>query len=288
LSGATPTRYTEPIEELIRRRRSVRTYSSVAVPAKVKEEIKNYLNGLKGPFQAKIRFELLDKRTNNARAKVKLGTYGVIQGAPSFIAAVVEKGEYSLLQLGYVFEDLILYLTSLGLGTCWLAGTFDKKNFALAVKVKSEEMLPIVSPVGYPSKIRSPIDVLIKPLTGLKMRMKWKYLFFSDDFNLPLHDEAAGEYTLPLEMVRLAPSASNKQPWRIVRKNRLFHFFLDHDPVYASRYPYDIQRIDIGIAMFHFENTALELGLHGRWIIQKPVVKHTPGSIEYIISWKSA
>lgn len=287
MSSAFTTRYTEPIEELIRRRKSVRTYSSVEVPAEIKDEIKNYFNRLKGPFPAKIRFELLDKRTNNIRAKVKLGTYGVIQGAPSFIAAVVEKEEHSLPQLGYVFEDLILYLTSLGLGTCWLAGTFDKKNFSLAVKVKPEEMLPIVSPVGYPNWIRSPIDVLIKPLPGLKRRMKWKYLFFFDDFDLPLQADAAGEYALPLEMVRLAPSASNKQPWRIIRKNRVFHFFLDHDPVYASRYPYDIQRIDIGIAMFHFENTAMELGLHGRWTMRKPSLKHTPGSIEYIISWEA-
>ena len=287
MSSTFTTRYTEPIEGLIRRRKSVRTYSSVEVPAEIKDEIKNYFNRLKGPFQTKIRFELLDKRTNNIRAKVKLGTYGVIQGAPSFIAAVVEKEEHSLLQLGYVFEDLILYLTSLGLGTCWLAGTFDKKNFSLAVNIEPEEMLPIVSPVGYPSWIRSPIDVLIKPLPGRKRRMKWNYLFFSDDFDLPLQADAAGEYALPLEMVRLAPSASNKQPWRIIRKNRSFHFFLDHDPVYASRYPYDIQRIDIGIAMFHFENTAVELGLHGRWTIQKPALKHTPRSSEYIVSWEA-
>jgi hypothetical protein len=259
----------------------------VEVPVEIKDEIKNYFNRLKGPFQTKIRFELLDKRTNNIRAKVKLGTYGVIQGAPSFIAAVVEKEKHSLLQLGYVFEDLILYLTSLRLGTCWLAGTFDKKKFSLAVKVEPEEMLPIVSPIGYPSWIRSPLDILIKPLPGRKRRTKWNYLFFSDDFDLPLQADAAGGYALPLEMVRLAPSASNKQPWRIVRKNRSFHFFLDHDPVYASRYPYDIQRIDIGIAMFHFENTAIELGLHGRWTIQKPALKHTPGSSEYIISWEA-
>jgi nitroreductase len=285
MSSRFNTRYTEPIVELIRRRRSVRTYSSLPVPADVKKKIKSYFTQLNGPFKTKTRFELVEKRNNDIHKKVKLGTYGVIQGARSFIAAVVEKREHSLLQLGYIFEDLILYLTSLGLGTCWLAGTFNKKNFSQAVHVKPKEMLPIVSPVGYSSWIRSPIDILIKPLPALKMRRKWKYLFFSDDFTLPLQANAAGEYTLPLEMVRLAPSASNKQPWRIIKQNRLFHFYLEHDPMYASRYPYDIQKIDIGIAMFHFESTAIELGLKGRWIMEKPELKHTPGAIEYIISW---
>ena len=54
-----------------------------------------------------------------------------------------------LIALGYSLEKVILYCTSLGLGTVWLGGTFNKGNFAKAVNLKENEILPIVSPVGY-------------------------------------------------------------------------------------------------------------------------------------------
>lgn len=37
---------------------------------------------------------------------------------------------------------------------------------------------------------------------------------------MPLEKEEAGNYEAALEMVRIAPSASNKQPWRILKKRR--------------------------------------------------------------------
>lgn len=54
-----------------------------------------------------------------------------------------------LIALGYSLEKVIIYCTSLGLGTVWLGGTFNKGNFAKAVNLKENEILPIVSPVGY-------------------------------------------------------------------------------------------------------------------------------------------
>ena len=46
-------------------------------------------------------------------------------------------------------ESLILYATSLGLGTCWIGGTFKKGQFAKAIDLKGDEILPIVLPIGY-------------------------------------------------------------------------------------------------------------------------------------------
>lgn len=52
-------------------------------------------------------------------------------------------------------EELILYATSLGLGTCWIGGTFKKGQFAKAMEVNQEEILPIISPIGYESENKS-------------------------------------------------------------------------------------------------------------------------------------
>ena len=95
----------------------------------------------------------------------------------------------------------------------------------------------------------------------------------------------------PLEMVRWAPSASNKQPWRIVRIGDAWHFFLQRTKGYGKGTLLfrmlrlaDLQRVDIGIAMCHFELTARSLGLSGRWSIEDPKLKMAENT-EYTITW---
>ena len=85
--------------------------------------------------------------------------------------------------------------------------------------------------------------------------------FFRRDWGSPLASAAAGPWATVLESVRLAPSASNKQPWRMIRQDGAFHFFLDRDKAYSAMMPLvDLQRIDMGIAMCHFQLAAAEAG----------------------------
>lgn len=51
-------------------------------------------------------------------------------------------------------------------------------------------------------------------------------MFTLNDFNTPLSKEEAGEYQAALEMLRLAPSATNAQPWAVVKEGNHFHFFV--------------------------------------------------------------
>jgi len=46
----------------------------------------------------------------------------------------------------------------------------------------------------------------------------------------------------------------------------------------------DLQRVDMGIAMCHFELTARSLGLHGQWTVEDPKLKIAEGT-EYTVSW---
>jgi hypothetical protein len=94
-------------------------------------------------------------------------------------------------------------------------------------------------------------------------------------------------------MVRLGPSASNKQPWRIVRDGRLWHFYLLRTPRYIANLGSklgaiaDIQRLDMGIAMCHFELTALEKGLGGQWVVNEPMLQAPEGKGRYVVSWRA-
>jgi hypothetical protein len=91
--------------------------------------------------------------------------------------------------------------------------------------------------------------------------------------------------------VRIAPSASNKQPWRVVKDGQYWHFYLQRTPGYR-RDPLkilldlcDLQRLDMGIALCHFELTARELGLAGHWAFDAPSIPIPGPRTEYIASW---
>jgi hypothetical protein len=92
-------------------------------------------------------------------------------------------------------------------------------------------------------------------------------------------------------MVRIGPSASNKQPWRIIKDGNRIHFYLQRTPGYRESLLMrlitvaDLQRIDMGIAMNHFEMTSLELGLKGHWEMSQPEIKIPDELTEYTASW---
>lgn len=275
-----------PIEDVIKSRHSVRTYNKKKLDGELKTELINYARDIKGPFSGRIRLELIDESKHTDSSNGKIGTYGIIRGAGTFIAGVVEKGEKSLEELGYCMEKLILYATSLGLGTCWLGGTFSKGGFSRIAGLKENEILPIVTPVGYPADNRSIVESLMRRAAGSDNRKAWNELFFSENFETPMEQEAPGVFETALEMIRLAPSASNKQPWRILKKDNCFHFYLKGAKGYDKALGFSIQRIDMGIAMCHFEMTLKEEGIKGHWVFDKTgEALAADGDMKYTISW---
>jgi hypothetical protein len=116
-------------------------------------------------------------------------------------------------------------------------------------------------------------------------RKPWTELFFREEFSRPLPREEAGVYEMPLEMVRLAPSASNKQPWRVLKKGDAFHFYEARSVGYSDAFPYDIQRLDLGIALCHFDLTAVERNLSGKIVFGHAPDIEVPEHHEYRFSW---
>lgn len=275
--------YDVQIEQIIKDRTSVRTYQKKALPQEIKNNITQYISTLSNPFGICIGFKLLELKA--ADNYMKLGTYGVISGAADYIGATVKPSEFALLALGYTFEKLILYITSLGLSSCWLGGTFKKGEFAKAMQVKKDEIFPVVSPIGYSADKKSLADSIVRYVAKSNQRKPWEVLFFDTDFGNPLQKSAAAQYEAPLEMLRFAPSASNKQPWRVVKKDNIYHFYEAKTPGYSKAFEHDVQKIDVGIAICHFHLTAIENGLNGEFKkLDKPPIALSE-NVEYIISW---
>ena len=272
-----------PVSETIQKRHSVRTYDAQPMSEQDLEKLTTYAKTLQNPFGIPVTVHLL--KTGDASTK-KLGTYGVIKGTKTFLGVTVPKGALSLEAAGYSFEQLILYATHLGIGTCWLAATFDRKAFTGAMNVREDEWMPVISPIGYPSEKHTISESLMR--TGMKsnQRKDWKELFFRGDFRTPLSRAEAGAYTQLLEMLRLAPSATNAQPWRVLLREGAFHFYAKVTEGQGEVDPPIIQRVDVGICANHFCLTAQEQGLSGTLkATEAPTNIDVPDSCRYLFTW---
>lgn len=283
--------YTQPITNLIQKRFSCRKYSKEPIPVEMQEKLREYMAQLStGPFGTQMRFDLITAKDQDGKALRGLGTYGFIQGVSAFVVGASGTGQQNLEEYGYRMEQIVLAATDLGLGTCWLGGTFTKSTFARRISLQEEESMPAILAIGLIADEAEARQGIIRQQVSGHKRIPWEELFFDRLWGTSLSPEAAGEHATALEMVRLGPSASNKQPWRIVRKDGFFHFFIQRTKGYRNVMTRlaqidDMQRLDIGIAMCHFELTARESGLKGKWGIVDHGLDLPDNQIEYSVSW---
>ncbi len=281
------------IENSIKVRRSNRAYETKTVEQAKIEMLENTLSQTVSPFGEGVRYKIVSVEAN-PKEPIKLGTYGTIKGAKHYMLSAAKLGPNQMETLGYQMEMAVLEAAAAGLGTCWLGGTFKRSQFAEVIDLKSEELLPIVIPFGYPAEKDGFIGGMIRNIAGSNQRKNWEELFFKGPLSLsgslgqPLSKVEAGAYADVLEMVRQAPSASNKQPWRIVKEGKQWHLILSHTKGYASSLGYEIQRVDMGIAACHFEMAAKAKGLKGTWTQLDVSNQEKRDDVSYIISWIEA
>lgn len=262
------------ILDLIRGRRSVRTFAAKEIPTEVLENLMTYADGITNPYGVPVWFKLLNAKENGLSSPV-------ISGGDWYIGGGVEECPYFAEAFGYSFETLVLYAQSLGLGTTWIGGTMNRGSFERAMELLDGEQMPCVTPLGYAAEKMSLRETLMRKGVKAENRAKFEEVFFDGSFSKPLTRERAGRLAEPLEAVRLGPSAVNKQPWRVVVTEDAAHFYvkkLKGLPVA------DMQKIDMGIALCHFALTAEELGIAAEFVILDSGMP-TSVDAEYIASY---
>jgi len=273
--------------ESIRKRVSCRTYKGLPIKETDRQALRDFiLTNVQGPFGNKVRFDLIDLEEEEQDEIRTLATYGIIQRATQFIVGAVTKGRLAMEDYGYCMEKNILVATHLGLGTCWLGGTFNRSASASRINKRDDEVVPAITPVGYPNDHRSIRDSAMRFFARSSSRKAWEDLFFCGDINGPLTRSLGAAYLLALDCVRIGPSASNRQPWRIVKEKDLnvYHFYIRRTPGYAKIYPdVSLQDVDMGIAMCHFEVALREMSEKGNW--ENVKLPQSQKGLEYIVTW---
>jgi nitroreductase len=276
----------------IRKRQSIRTYDTQPISEADYRKINEYIvdeNNLIGPLGRKGRIELIQLTNNVTDKGIKLGTYGFIKNPRAYLVGITENDKTSLVDFAYTFQKLVLYLTEIELGTCWMGGTFNRHSFEKELHLGEGEFIPCITPIGYQSNKQRVFDKALRIVVKADNKKPWEKLFYDSSFDATLEKEQAGQLELPIEMVRLGPSASNKQPWRLVvsADRKLCHFFIEHTPNYSSKLGYDMQLLDMGIAMCQFDLACKELNLMGSWSLEDPKITLLSEHTEYIVSWRA-
>lgn len=279
--------FSQPVAVLIKKRYSCRSFDGRGLADRELAALAEFPAGLEPPFRTRLRFGIIDREKVRAGNMFSTGSYGMIKGVRFYLTALVAKAEPRPWEdVGFALEATVLHATDLDLGSCWIGGIFDRKNFGRSLGMGEDESLPAVVAVGRPAEKRSLRDRLVRWSAKGNLRKSPAELFFAGDWLTPLPLEKFPQAAPLLECVRLAPSASNKQPWRVLLADGAFHFFLSRDRAYSAMMPLaDLQRIDLGIAMCHFQLAAAEAGLAGEWQDKGPKILDTPNNYEYIATF---
>lgn len=263
----------EHIAELVKQRKSVRSFDGAPLREEDRARLEAYLSAVKTPFAIPMEFRILNAKGLSCP---------VVTGAEVFAAGKLKRGPLAEVAYGFALEQFILFAVSLGVGTVWIAGTMDRPAFERAMELLDDEFLPAVTPLGYPAKKRTIRDAAMRRAIRADSRLPFESLFFEDGFEKPLSEERTGEYREALELLRWAPSAVNKQPWRVVRQEAGFHFYKKRSLPVTDRG--DVQKLDIGIALAHFVLALEEQGISGTVTAADPGLTHGE-EVEYIVSW---
>ena len=262
------------ITEKIRARHSVRDYTGIPLNSRQKETLARVLADTDSPFGGETDIKIVSAGDASPFSPT---TYGMIRGARDFMLIGIAPDKNSLISAGYIAEHAVLEATAMGLGTCWMSGTFSKTEFGKAAPMSDSTPLTVVIAMGVPAARKSFTARAAGFLAGSDKRRPYGELFRNADDSPAIDD--GSPVTEALEMMRLAPSGVNSQPWRAVigPDAKRVDFY--------SRSTKPTAYIDMGIGLSHFVLAAQARSLDGTISFADPAPKAPEKGWEYIASY---
>lgn len=208
------------VEELIKSRHSVRKYLDKEIESDKVSELNKLIKDINEKGEFNIQLVLNDPTT----FEKFILSYGRLQNASNYIALVGKKTSSLEEDMGYYGEQIVLKAQSLGLNTCWVAGTYSKSSVKANI-LKDEKLVCIIA-IGYGEN------------QG-KMHKSKTFNEVSTSKNVPEW------YKKGIEFALLAPTAINQQKFKFKLK--------DNNIVSVKSGIGAHTKEDMGIAKYHFE-----------------------------------
>ena len=169
-------------------------------------------------------------------------SYGMLSGVRNYLVFAGPSSDPDLAEkCGYYGELIILTATAMGLGTCWVGGTYDQRS--CLCHLAEGEKLVCVAAIGHTPEERTGREKLIRRIA---QRGSKSVAELASGLS-----HAPSWFMSGMAAVQRAPSARNRQPYRFVKKrDNSVQVHMTENTTFSP--------VDLGIAKLHFE-----LGAHG-------------------------
>jgi nitroreductase len=238
--------------EAIFKRKSIRDYDSTSIDSNRLEEISRNLQSLK-PLLPGIKTEF--KIISPNQVTRKLGNK-----APHFIAAFSEAKDAYKVNIGFMLQQMDLYFSATGLGSCWLGIPQPTKDLTDSSNL---EFIILMS-------FGNSKETLYRTNAS-----EFKRKSLTEVTNIEDADEL-------LEPARLAPSAVNLQNWYFTGNMNAIHAYSSKPNflrtiVGGSYYP-----VNMGIALSHLQLASEYKDWKTKFVFDSSEDKKPPKNLEYV------
>ena len=238
--------------EAIFKRKSIRNYDPAPIDQNLLKQIKDNLDSL-NPMLTGIKTEFKIISPNQVSRKLRMN-------APHYIAAFAEAKEFYKVNIGYMLQQMDLYFSAIGLGSCWLGIPQPTKE------VTDSSNLEFVILMSF-GKAK---ETLYRTSAS-----EFKRQSLSDITDIDGADEL-------LEPVRLAPSAVNVQNWYFTGNRNEIHAYSAKSGFLRTMLGGSYYPVNMGIALCHLHLAAERKGLKTKFVFDRSKLKSPPKNMEYV------
>ncbi len=241
---------------VIFKRKSIRKYELSPLDNSILKEISEHILNLT-PLYEDIKTEIRIISSDDVKRRM-------MKKAPHYLAVFSDTKEGYLTNVGFMLQQMDLLLSANGIGTCWQGIPIPTGEVLNSSNLK----FIILMAFGKPS------EPLYRASTS-----EFKRKSLQKISNIDCADEL-------LEPARLAPSATNSQPWFFTGNDTVIRAYSVKPNFLKAIVVNKYIPIDIGIAIYHLKVAAEHFGKTIQILFDKNEEKNSPKGYNYFASLK--
>jgi hypothetical protein len=250
-------------------RRSIRRYDRTALDTATIDQVQQIIDSVE-PLVHENQFDVRyhDGMLIDKDFIASMGAYGYIVTPPHALAPYISGNQYPLIDLGYRVEQIVVRLTCLDIGTCYIGTLYREEANRERLNLPTDSRCGALLVFGYPASSTTgrALNSLMRSVPRGNTRLPMNHLFFQESFDHPT--DPPTDLSPILTAARFSPSAVNAQPWRFLWRDGKLHLFVNrYNPKYGRGPGQAYRFYDGGICMANIKLALNALELDGKWIL---------------------
>jgi hypothetical protein len=216
-----------------------------------------------------------------------LSGLGRIMNPPFFMLPKISGDDYSLVDLGFRTQQIVLDMWANGIGSCYIGCAHRQKRVKQLLELSDSVNIISFLVFGLPEKNQSLrlYQKMSRFFARSQQRMNSQDLFLENSMPKSLKKEEP--FSKIIEAGRFAPSATNAQPWRFkIEGNKFIIYSLQKSIANIYDLKQGYSQHDTGICMANMSRAAVSLGKEIHWVkTDEEMRKKTTKGVEIPIAY---